>query len=99
MPRGSTVSKARLYSQKRDTTYIKQESPQIMNLTSIYRQPTLQTLTTMTGVGTSKDFFCHQFEQTPITLEGHTPNANTASTLFPDFIDTKPILSKPQVNT
>ncbi|CAE1332310.1 E2F3 [Acanthosepion pharaonis] len=67
-----------------------------MNLTSIYRQPTLQTLTTMTGVGTSKDFFCHQFEQTPITLEGHTPNANTASTLFPDFIDTKPILSKPQ---
>lgn len=96
MPRGSTVSKARLYSQKRDTTYIKQESPQIMNLTSIYRQPTLQTLTTMTGVGTSKDFFCHQFEQTPITLEGHTPNANTASTLFPDFIDTKPILSKPQ---
>ena len=70
-----------------------------MNLTSIYRQPSLQTLTTnTTGVGPSNDFFSHQFDQTPVILEGHTPNANTSSTIYPDFLDTKPIIGKPQVN-
>lgn len=99
MPRGSTVSKGRLYSQKIDTTFIKQESPQIMNLTSIYRQPTHQTLTAAmtTTTGPSNDFFGHQFDQTPtLALDGHTPNANTTATIYPDFIDTKPMLCKPQ---
>ncbi|GAB1603704.1 transcription factor E2F3-like isoform X1 [Argonauta hians] len=90
MPRGSTVTKGRSYINKRDPVYIKQESPQIMNLTSIYRQPN------HTDIGNqSKDFFQH-YEQTSIQFEGHTPNNNIASTFFMDFPDVKPVLSRPQ---
>lgn len=92
MPRGATLTKGRQYISKRDPVYIKQESPQIMNLTSIYSQPN------HTSIGSqSNDFFHQHFDQTTIQFEGHTPNNSTASAFFTDFQDVKPVLGRPQV--